>query len=90
MWPFLKYCCCCLLKKRKRAFKAGLKAALRTKLGMKFIRKEQQIEDNPFMLLGYGLNSYFAVVVQMMVMMGLVMLISLPLMMIYASYDDLK
>ena len=57
---------------------------------MKFRRSEQQIEDNPFMLLGYGLNSYFAVVVQMMVMMGLVMLISLPLMMIYASYDDLK
>ena len=42
------------------------------------------------MLLGYGLNSYFSVVLQMMVMMGLVMLISLPLMMIYASYDDLK
>ena len=90
VWPFLKYCCCCLLKKRKRAFKAGLKAALRKKLGMKFRRSEQQIEDDPFMLLGYGLNSYFSVVLQLMVMMGLIHLLSLPLMMTYASYDDLQ
>ena len=57
---------------------------------MKVRKSEQKIEEDPFLLLGYGLNSYFAVVVQLMVMMGLVMLISIPLMMIYSSYDDLE
>ena len=69
---------------------AGLKSALRRKLEMKVPRSAQKIEDDPFILLGYGLNSYFSVVVQLMVMMGLIMLVSVPLMLIYASCDDLQ
>ena len=68
----------------------GLKAALRRKLELKVSKSAQQIEDDPFILLGYGLNSYFSVVLQLMIMMGFIMLISFPLMMVYASYDDLK
>ena len=90
VWPFLRYCCCCFLKKRKRTFMAGLKAALRRKMELKVPRSTQRIEDDPFILLGYGLNSYFSVVVQLMVMMGFVILFSVPFMVIYASYGDLE
>ena len=52
--------------------------------------KVPKSEEDPFIILGYGFNSYFSVLVELMVMMGVIMLISIPLMMLFASYDDLK
>ena len=41
-------------------------------------------------MLGYGLNSYFSIVKHLMVMMSIIMIVSVPLMLIYASYNDLS
>lgn len=58
-WPFLKYTCCCFLKPRKKSFKLALKHSIRRRLEMKIPSSDQRIEENPFLLLGYGMNSYF-------------------------------
>lgn len=89
VWPFLKYTCCCLLKKRKPSFKLGLKRALRHKLVMSTPKSDLRLEADPFLMLGYGMNSYFAVVVQLMIAMAIITVATLPLIGIYASYDDL-
>lgn len=85
MWPFLNYTCCCFMKKRKRTFKLGLKRALRKKLDLKVPKSDLMIEEDPFLLLGYGMNSYFQVMVELLVMCSLICLVAIPLMMVYAS-----
>ena len=62
VWPFVKYCCCCCLKKPKKSFNLGLKSALRRKLEMPLPKNAVKLEENPFLMLGYGLNSYFSIV----------------------------
>jgi len=52
-------------------------------------KNDARIDEDPFLLLGYGMNSYFAVVVQLLIMVGLITCVTIPLMLIYSSYDDL-
>jgi hypothetical protein len=77
--------CCCLLPKRKRTFKLGLKRALRRKLELKVPKSDLQLEENPFLLLGYGMNSYLKIMVQLTVMCFMICFITVPLMMTYSN-----
>lgn len=88
-WPFLNYMCCCLMKKKKKNFNLALKRAIRNKLGLKVPKSDERIDANPFLLLGYGMNSYFEVMVELMVMVGLISLVTVPLMMTFSSFDAL-
>ena len=47
------------------------------------------IEEDPFLLLGYGMNSYFEVMVSLMKMVVLIMFVTVPLMMTYGQFDAL-
>lgn len=89
-WPFLKYICCCLVKRRKRSFKLGLKRAIRMKLDLKVPKSDLRIEEDPFLLLGYGMNSYFQVMVELIWMCLVICLVAFPLMGIFAKYDALS
>lgn len=89
VWPFLKYTCCCLLKNKKPSFKTGLKRALRHKLAMSIPKNDLLLEEDPFLLLGYGMNSYFQIVVQLMIAVAMITFVTLPLLFMNASYDDL-
>ena len=79
MWPFLRYICCCCFR-HKRSFKSGLKRALRRKLDMKVSKSDERIEKDPYLLLGYGMNSYFEIMLGLMCMMFVVTLFAVPLM----------
>ena len=79
MWPFLRYICCCCFS-YKRSFKSGLKSALRRKLDMKVSKSDERIEKDPYLLLGYGMNSYFEIMLGLMCMMFVVTLFAVPLM----------
>jgi len=68
----------------------GLKAALRRKLEMKVPMSEQRLLDDPYLRLGYGMHSYFNVLLQLMCMMMIIMILSIPLMMTYSSFDALN
>ena len=89
-WPFLGYIFCLCMKKRKRTFQQGLKRAIKRKLGLKQSKSEEQVENNPFLLLGYGMNAYFDVVMQLFCMMLFITIFAIPLMSRYASFTGLK
>jgi hypothetical protein len=86
--PCLKPVRCCL-KKRKRSFKVALKKSLRHKLDMKMPNSELLIEEDPFLLMGFGMNAYFGIVAQLTAMFCWITLFSIPLMYIYSSYNGL-
>ena len=68
----------------------ALKRAIRRKLEITVPKSDQRIEDDPFLLLGYGMNSYFEVMVQLMIMVGLISLVTIPLMMTLSSFGALE
>lgn len=78
------------MKKKKRSFDGALKRAIRRKLELSVPKSDLQIEENPFLLLGYGMNSYFQVMVELMVMVGLISLVTIPLMGTFASFTALE
>ena len=59
VWPCAQYCCCCCLSKKRRSFKQGLKRSLRLKLSVPNLKSDAILENDPYLLLGYGINSYF-------------------------------
>ena len=89
MWPWLRYVCCCLLKKRKPSFKIGLKKGLRERLGIKVPKSDKVLEQDPYLRLGYGLNAYFDIMIQLMMLMLICMLVTVPIMIQFASHDAL-
>ena len=79
-WPFLKYICCCFIKRRKASFSGALKRSIRRKLELSVPKSDLRIEEDPFLLLGYGMNSYFEIMLGLMCMMFVVTLFAVPLM----------
>ena len=90
VWPFINYCCCCCLKKRKKSFDNALKRAIRRKLEISVPKSDLLVEEDPYLQLGYGMNSYFEVMVQLMIMVGLVSLVTIPLMLKFSSFNALE
>ena len=78
-----------MLKERKPSFKVGLKKGLRQRLGIKNPKSDMVLEIDPYLRLGYGLNAYLEIIVQLMVLMVFCMFITVPLMITYASHDAL-
>ena len=88
-WPFLKYICCCIGNKKPN-FNYALKRAIRRKLELSVPKSDIQIEEDPFLLLGYGMNSYLQVMVELMCLSGLISIVTIPLMSTFAGYGALK
>ena len=53
---------------------------MRRKLDMKVSKSDERIEQDPYLLLGYGMNSYFEIMLGLMCMMFVVTLFAVPLM----------
>lgn len=85
VWPFWKWIFGCCMKKRVRKFKLGLKRALRSKLELKVPKSDLLIEKDPYLLLGYGMNSYFEVMLQLMWLCCLICIVTVPLSLVYAQ-----
>lgn len=64
--------------------------ALRKKLDIPPSKNAEKEFKRPFLLLGYGLNSYFNIVYHLIKMMSIMMIVTVPLMMFYASQEDLS
>jgi len=52
---------------------------------LKVPKNDLRIEEDPFILLGYGMNSYFKIMLQMMYMCILISLVAVPLMWTYST-----
>ena len=88
-WPFLRFICCCLIKRRKPNFNGALKRSLRKKLEFHYPKSEKRAEDDPFLLLGYGMNSYLTIMLELTMLTLLISIVTVPLMLSFASFDAL-
>lgn len=78
------------MKKPKKDFRLALKKSLLNKLNMKMSKTEEQLEDDPFLLLGFGMNAYFDTLRYLVILMSLCFLFSLPMMYIFSSYGAIR
>ena len=86
VWPWLRFVCCCI-SKRKKNFKFALKKAIRSKLDEPLSRHEIELQQDPMLKLGFGMNAYFQIIKAMFNLMFWVCLANAPLLFIYSSYN---
>jgi hypothetical protein len=77
--PFLKFCG----RRKGKDFKKAVRKILSKKLDIKIPKAEQDIEDEPFVMLGYGVNAYFNILKYLGVMFFMITLFSIPIYSIY-------
>jgi hypothetical protein len=81
----------CFKKKKEVRFEDSLRAALLAEMDLKISKADMEIQEDPFLLLGYGMNAYFDVLISLSRMMLAITLFSIPIFVIYASgtaYSD--
>jgi len=76
-----KYKCC----KPKPDFKYGLRKTLLAEMDLHVPESEKAIQENPFIILGYGVNAYFEIIQAFCYMMGFVTLFYIPVFSVYSS-----
>ena len=79
--PICKRC----KKKEKPSFKHSMRLALLSELDLPAPENDEEIEEDPFLLLGYGLNAYFDVLVSAMNMFLVLSIASAPLLWYYSN-----
>ena len=89
VWPFLRYICCCCFRGGKKSFKGGLKKSLRRRMDLKVSKADERIDQDPYLLLGYGMNSYFEIMLSLMCMMMIVAMFAVPLCVRFSKFDAL-
>lgn len=86
-----KVCCCRLCFKDKPDFRTALKKSLLEELGLKLPKNEYGIIKDPYLMLGYGTNAYFEVLMNLTKMFSFIAIFSLPVFFIYSQglrYDS--
>ena len=59
-------------------------------MDLRVSKSDQLIEEDPYLLLGYGMNSYFQIMLNLMCMMLIASLFAVPMMMRFAEFDALR
>ena len=78
------------MDKKKRSFKRALKKSIRKKLEIPVEKSDIVIDKNPFLLLGYGINSYLGVMLQLLAMMLMISCLAIPLACFFATFSGTK
>ena len=67
-----------------------MKKSLRRQLGLPVLKNDAKLEADPFLILGYGMNAYLDVMVQLMKMMGVISIAVLPIIFQLSSFGALS
>ena len=71
--------------KKKRNFRLELKSALLKKLEIKVPKTDIMMQQDPYILLGFGINSYFDLLWSLSMMMAVITVFSIPIYYIYGG-----
>eukprot|EP00355_Strombidium_rassoulzadegani_P007408 CAMPEP_0168620868 /NCGR_PEP_ID=MMETSP0449_2-20121227/7377_1 /TAXON_ID=1082188 /ORGANISM="Strombidium rassoulzadegani, Strain ras09" /LENGTH=1171 /DNA_ID=CAMNT_0008661923 /DNA_START=74 /DNA_END=3586 /DNA_ORIENTATION=+ len=74
-------------RKPKKDFKHSLRKTLLEEMGIKMPDSENQLIEEPFLMLGYGINAYFDIMLSLCLMFFSITLFCLPLYYMFA-YND--
>lgn len=58
-------------------------------MNLKVSKSDERIEQDPYLLLGYGMNSYFEIMLSLMCMMLIVAIFAVPLMLHFSQFSAL-
>ena len=64
-----------------------MRKTLLAELDMKIPKSELELQKEPFLMLGYGVNSYFGMIYSIMQMFIIISVVSLPLFYAYKSSE---
>jgi hypothetical protein len=78
--PFCGICC-----PKKDDFKYCFRSALLDELELKKPKSDEMLNENPFLYLGYGVNAYFNVMLNLSKMFAMITLFCIPLYMVYSG-----
>jgi hypothetical protein len=84
IWPKLKCCrrfSCCY---RDPNFKSGLKLAMLEEMKLK-VPHDHEADENPFLLLGFEINSYFEIISALFWMMIMISIAFIPVLVVYSD-----
>ena len=62
VWPWLDYLCCCFIDRKKKRFDISLKRSIRNRLNLEYSKSDLHLDEDPYLMLGFGINSYFEVI----------------------------
>lgn len=79
--PILNWC----FKSKKKPFKHKLHHVMLNELGMKMPKSEEEIQDDPYLVLGYGVNAFFDILWSLCVMFGCITIFCIPIFYIYKN-----
>lgn len=85
IWPRLR---CCRKSKCCRAepnFKYGLRKTLLKELELHMPSSEEALNEDPFLILGYGINAYFEIISSLFWMMTVISIVFIPVLAVYAD-----
>jgi hypothetical protein len=85
----LRYICCCCYKKPKTSFKRALRRSIRNQLKIPETNNERLVENDPFLVLGMGMNEYFNTMVKMMIFFLICTLVLFPFCFHFAAFKGL-
>ena len=78
------------IPRQKKNFRFSMKKALRKKMGMEIPPTDLDIDKDPFLRLGFGMNSYYKLLRQLSVLFFMLSIFTMPLMIMYSSYQGLE
>tara|TARA_B110000285_G_scaffold234796_1_gene313066 strand:+ start:251 stop:718 length:468 start_codon:yes stop_codon:yes gene_type:complete len=76
-----KYSCC----KPKPNFKFGLRKTLLKEMTLKIPSSETVLQEDPFLILGYGANAYFEIIESLFNMALFITIVMIPVMIVYSN-----
>lgn len=75
-------------KERKPDFRQALRSCILKDLGIKEPKTDREVDEDPFRLLGYGVNSYFDFMYYLMKMFLAITILMIPVYCLYAGNDE--
>ena len=84
--PFMKVFKKCR-KPPKESFENALRRAFMKELELKIPKSELELQKEPFLRLGYGVNSYFDILLQIFYLMSFISVVVFPLFYFYSTCD---
>lgn len=85
-YHILTICQSCLKKKNEKPdFVPALRRSMLDELGIKIPESEEQLAQDPFLMLGYGVNAYFDIMFSLVIMYACITVFCLPVFHAYAA-----
>jgi hypothetical protein len=79
--PILTRC----FQSKKKDFQFKLRQAMLNELGVKMPKSDGEIQEDPFLILGYGVNAFFDILLSLCMMFCAISIVCIPIFIVYSK-----